>query len=86
MKSRINKDEILRCNIKQEIYFDSLKNDFGGVSIRKNHVSFEFGKGFIMKDPEKFLKEIDRILDFIEKDYIKKKIKLLHVQEQLKHL
>ena len=39
-----------------------------------------------LKDPENFSKEIDRRLDFIEKDYIKKKIKLLNVKEQLKHI
>lgn len=30
--------------------------------------------------------EIDYRLDFIEKDYIKKKIKLLHIQEKLKDI
>jgi hypothetical protein len=33
----------------------SLEDDFGGLFVRKNHVSFEFGKGFIMKDPKKLL-------------------------------
>ncbi|OGC07003.1 hypothetical protein A2526_06560 [candidate division WOR-1 bacterium RIFOXYD2_FULL_36_8] len=33
----------------------SMENDFGGLFARKNHVSFEFGKGFIMKDPKKLL-------------------------------
>jgi|SRR3989339_1607236 len=33
----------------------SLEDDFGGLFVRKNHISFEFGKGFIMKDPKKLL-------------------------------
>lgn len=33
----------------------SLEDDFGGIFVRKNHISFEFGKGFIMKDPKKLL-------------------------------
>lgn len=37
-------------------------------------------------NPEEFSKEIQRRLDFIEKDYINKKIKLLNVKEQLKSL
>ena len=33
----------------------SLEEDFGGIFVRKNHVSFEFGTGFKMKDPNKLL-------------------------------
>lgn len=33
----------------------SLEEDFGGVFASKNHVSFEFGNGFQMKDPKKYL-------------------------------
>ena len=33
----------------------SLNDDFGGVFVRKNHVSFEFGNGFAMADPDKLL-------------------------------
>ena len=54
----------------------SLKNDFGGVFIRKNHVSFEFGKGFIMKDPKKLLEgtgEFRRHLKIKSLDDIKNK-------------
>jgi hypothetical protein len=43
-------------------------------------------KKHYLKNPEKFSKEIDRRLDFIEKDHIKKKIKLLNVKEQLKKI
>ncbi len=32
-----------------------LQGDFGGLFVRKNHVSFEFGNGFAMNDPKKFL-------------------------------
>ena len=35
------------------------------------------------KNPEEFSKEIQRRLDFIEKDYINKKIKLLNVNEKI---
>lgn len=31
------------------------KEDFGGLFVRKNHISFEFVKGFLMNDPEKLL-------------------------------
>ena len=33
----------------------SLNDDFGGIFVRKNHVSFEFGNGFAMADPDKLL-------------------------------
>lgn len=33
----------------------SLEDDFGGIFTRKKHISFEFGKGFGMSDPEKLL-------------------------------
>lgn len=33
----------------------SLEEDFGGLFVRKNHVSFEFGKGFLLDDPKKIL-------------------------------
>ncbi len=32
----------------------SLDDDFGGIFVRKNHISFEFGNGFAMDDPDKF--------------------------------
>ena len=33
----------------------SLEEDFGGIFVRKNHISFEFVNGFTMKDPDKLL-------------------------------
>ena len=33
----------------------SLDDDFGGIFVRKNHISFEFGNGFTMNDPDKLL-------------------------------
>jgi hypothetical protein len=33
----------------------SLDEDFGGIFVRKNHISFEFGNGYTMKDPDKLL-------------------------------
>jgi len=42
-------------------------------------------KKHYLKNPEEFSKEIQRRLDFIEIDYINKKIRLLHVKEQLKN-
>ena len=33
----------------------TLEEDFGGLFVRKNHVSFEFVNGFTMSDPKKLL-------------------------------
>ncbi|MCD4817608.1 MAG: DUF1801 domain-containing protein [Candidatus Cloacimonetes bacterium] len=33
----------------------SFEEDFGGLFIRKNHISFEFINGFTMNDPKKLL-------------------------------
>ena len=33
----------------------SLDDDFGGIFTRKNHISFEFGNGFLFDDPERLL-------------------------------
>ncbi len=33
----------------------SLNDDFGGLFVRKNHVSFEFTQGFLMYDPDDIL-------------------------------
>lgn len=33
----------------------SLIEDFGGIFLSKNHISFEFGKGYVMKDPKNLL-------------------------------
>lgn len=40
-------------------------------------------KKYYSKNPEEFSNEIQRRLDFIEIDYITKKIKLLHVKEKI---
>ncbi len=37
------------------IMFSLENNDFGGLFVRKNHISFEFIKGFLMKDQNKLL-------------------------------
>ncbi len=37
------------------IMFSLDTEDFGGLFARKNHISFEFSKGSIMKDPNKLL-------------------------------
>ncbi|MDY0199544.1 MAG: DUF1801 domain-containing protein [Tenuifilaceae bacterium] len=37
------------------IMFSIDDDDFGGLFVRKNHISFEFTKGFLMKDPNKLL-------------------------------
>ena len=42
-------------------------------------------KKYYDKDPEGFAMEIQRRLDFIEIDYINKKIKLLSVKEKLQN-
>jgi len=41
-------------------------------------------KKYYDKSPENYSKDIQRRLDFVDKDYIKKRIKLLHIQEQIK--
>ncbi|MHA1575972.1 MAG: DUF1801 domain-containing protein [Candidatus Thorarchaeota archaeon] len=33
----------------------SLGEDFGGIFVRKNHISFEFSEGVLMKDPNAVL-------------------------------
>jgi len=33
----------------------SLGSDFGGLFVRKKHISFEFGNGFRMNDPKEIL-------------------------------
>lgn len=33
----------------------SLEDDFGGIFVRKKHISFEFSTGFKMNDPENLL-------------------------------
>ena len=37
------------------IMFSLDNDDFGGLFVRKNHISFEFIKGFLMKDFNKLL-------------------------------
>lgn len=37
------------------ILFSLDSEDFSGLFVRKKHISFEFSKGFLMKDPNKFL-------------------------------
>ena len=40
-------------------------------------------EGHLEKDPVGFPKEINRRLEWLDKDYIKKKIKLLHVKSMI---
>ncbi|WP_299217310.1 hypothetical protein [uncultured Aquimarina sp.] len=42
-------------------------------------------KRYYSENPESFPEEIQRRLDVLDKDYIKKRMKLLHIQEQLKN-
>ncbi|MEE9449171.1 MAG: DUF1801 domain-containing protein [Ignavibacteriaceae bacterium] len=37
------------------IMFSINFEDFSGLFVRQKHISFEFSKGFLMKDPNKFL-------------------------------
>ena len=39
----------------------SLEDDFGGIFVRKNHVSFEFINGFTMNDQKKLLEGTGKI-------------------------
>lgn len=46
-------------DVKERIMYGgimfSLAIDFGGVFVYKNHVTFEFGNGYLFQDPEKLL-------------------------------
>ena len=58
------------------IMFSLDNEDFGGLFVRKNHISFEFSKGFLMKDPNKFLEgsgKFRRHLKIRSKDDIRNK-------------
>jgi hypothetical protein len=37
------------------IMFSLESDDFGGLFVRRNHISFEFAAGFMMEDPHGFL-------------------------------
>jgi hypothetical protein len=69
-------------NYKKELKISDVHNKLLIVSALIKDII----KKYYLKDPDKFSKEIERRLDFIEKDYIKKKIKLLNVKEQLKNI
>ena len=45
------------------IMFSVEEKDFGGLFLRKNHISFEFGNGHSMKDPENHLEGIASLAD-----------------------
>jgi hypothetical protein len=54
----------------------SLEDDFGGLFVRKNHISFEFVNGYEMKDPTGMLEgtgQFRRHLKIKSLDDIKKK-------------
>ena len=58
------------------IMFSLNSEDFGGLFVRKNHISFEFSKGFIMKDPNKLLEgsgEFRRHLKITTKEDVRNK-------------
>lgn len=61
---------------------DSCKSDLGLFTDEtiKKHLS-----EYRSKD-RSYAEEIDYRLDFVEKDYIKKKIKLLHIQDRLNNM
>lgn len=44
----------------------------------------EIIKKYNSKNLEGFSKEIERRLDYLDKEYVKKRIKLLHILDQLK--
>ena len=56
------RENILKIYLKTDermmyggIMFSLDTYDYGGLFVRKNHISFEFSKGFMMKDPYKIL-------------------------------
>ena len=56
----------------------SIKDDFGGVFVRKNHISFEFSFGVNMDDPNKILEGAGKLRRHIKirsiSDVIDKKV------------
>lgn len=78
------KDLCFNCGKKGSLFYDYIVCD--SCKSKLKLFSEETIKKHYLKNPEKFSKEIERRLDFIEKDYIKKKIKLLNVKEQLKNI
>jgi len=58
------------------IMFSLDTEDFGGLFVRKSHISFEFSKEFIMKDPNKLLEgsgEFRRHLKIKSKEEVRNK-------------
>ena len=60
------RDIVFSCNpkIRERVMYGgilfSLKDDFGGLFVRKNHVSFEFAFGVKMTDPDAVLEGIGK--------------------------
>ena len=68
------------------IMFSLNSEDFGGLFLRKNHISFEFAKGFIMKDPNGFLEgsgKFRRHIKIRTKEAIKNKKVAFFVKQAL---
>lgn len=68
------------------IMFSLNSEDFGGLFVRKNHISFEFSKGFEMKDPNRFLEgsgKFRRHLKIRSKEDIKNKEIAFFVKQAL---
>jgi len=68
------------------ILFSIDNEDFGGLFVRKNHISFEFSKGFIMNDPKKLLEgsgKFRRHLKIKTEADIKNKDVILFVKQAL---
>ncbi len=62
----------------------SLSNDFGGVFVRKKHISFEFTAGNELKDPDRFLEgtgKYRRHLKLYSQEDIKAKKVAYYVQQ-----
>jgi len=48
----------------------SLQEDFGGIFVSKNHVSFEFGSGYKMLDPNGMLEGVGKLRRHLKIKYI----------------
>ena len=68
-------------NVQERIMYGGImfthQEDWGGLFVSKHHVSFEFSKGFLLKDPQKVLEgtgkfrrhlKIKTMEDIAEKD------------------
>ena len=57
-----------------------------GLRLFKDETIKKYRDSYDCKNGPAYESEIDYRLDYLEKDYIKKRIKLLHINDRLKHI